>query len=207
MMLTHPKTLTLRVAAWAAPGLGALALLVTAGCAHRPRAISVDELPVRQEKEAVYRVVPGDGLDVFVWNQERLSGRFKVRGDGVLTLPLAGDLRVAGLTPEEVAHGIAVSLEGYVRDPKVTVLVAEPHLPRISVLGEVRQPGQFEVGRGESVLDMLARAGGLTEFADPDSIYVVRGDTLIRFSYEQMISGRSSGTAFRLRERDVIVVR
>lgn len=187
--------------------LGALLSVTIGACASSRRGVAVDELVKENEqREHVYRLASGDLVDVSTWGQEPFSGTYRVRGDGRITLALIGDVTVAGLTPQQAATTIAQRLEGIILEPKVTVSVSEPRVPMVSVLGEVRMAGHFELHDGDSVLDLIARAQGLTEFADTDAIYVLRDDQRIRFSFTDLVRGVGAGLSFRLRDHDVIVV-
>jgi polysaccharide export outer membrane protein len=80
---------------------------------------------------------------------------------------------------------------------------------RVSVLGEVKQPGRFELEYDESLLSAVARGGGLTEYADRDSIYVVRREPhllRIRFRFRDLAGPEAISARFRLNDGDVVVV-
>jgi polysaccharide export outer membrane protein len=156
-----------------------------------------------------YRIKIGDELRVAVWNQEPLSGTMTVREDGRITLALIGEVAIAGLAPDAAASQIARRLDGLVVDPKVSVQLVRSPPARISVLGEVRAPGQMELLTEEGVLDAIARSGGLTEFADYDAIYVLRGGVhpaRIRFRFSDLTRVNSKAYAFKVRHADIVVV-
>lgn len=187
----------------------ALACLLGSSCIHLDPYVWVDELPEDAYQPDPYRIQPGDTLHVSIWKQDNLTGDVRVRPDGQITLPLVGDVSVAGLTPTDAAETITRRLDGLVLNPAVAVAVREGHVPRVSVIGEVRTAGQFPLEREETVLHLIAKAGGLTEFAQPDAIFVVRkGDERrrVRFSYDELSRGKGRGLEFRLRDGDVIVV-
>jgi polysaccharide export outer membrane protein len=187
------------------PGSLAAAMVLTA-CAGHQKAVWVEELPVEAQNGHTYHIRAGDLIEVFVWNQERFSGPRRVRPDGRIMLPLIGDIEVAGTSPEAASRAIAARLQGMVHDANVAVSVSETRATLVSVIGEVRNPGRFTVGQGDALLDIIAYAGGLTEFADGDAIFVLRGDTRIRFSFERLVQGGGPGNAFRFRDGDVVVV-
>ncbi len=187
----------------------ALALALAAfGCATDGKFVWVDELAGDALKPAPYQVVPGDRLLVNVWNQPPLSGEVLVRPDGNITLPLVGDVPVAGTTPKQVAEAIARKLSGLVVEPHVAVSLAGTRAPTVSVLGEVRSAGSFELRPGDGVLELLARAGGLSEFARKDAIFVVRRrqELRVRFDYGRLSRGAGAAAAFELQDGDVVVV-
>ena len=129
------------------------------------------------QRTGAYRVGEGDVLRVAVWGDNQLSGTSTVRPDGQITLPLIGDVEAGGRTPPEIQEDIARRLVSYVTDrPRVTVTVVEINSYRVYVVGRVNQPGEFTPNSPVTVLQALALARGLDEFADPDSIIIVRRD-------------------------------
>jgi polysaccharide biosynthesis/export protein len=198
------------------------ALLVAAlsgagGCAT-PAAdnfLWIDELPEEQLEPMPYRIRGQDKLQVTVFKQESLSGEVLVRADGKVTIPLIGDVPVVGKTPPEAAAEVAQLLEGtgFIDKPSVSVAVLETRNPTFAVVGEVRQPGSFELQPGTTVLDGVALAGGVSEFAQKDRVFVIRrpkdpaGDILrVRFHYEKLSRSDGNGLRFTLDDGDVIVV-
>ena len=121
-----------------------------------------------------YVVGPEDVIEVFVWKEPELSTTVTIRPDGMITLPLAGELEAAGTTPAELGEQIADRLKQYMDRPLVTVVVKTINSPKISVLGEVRRPGRYLMLQSTSVLDAIAMGGGFTEFASRDFVVVLR---------------------------------
>lgn len=183
-------------------------VVATSGCAHGPYTW-VDDLPDEAIGPEPYRIRSGDQLEVQVWNQEQLTTEARVRRDGKITVMLLGDLPVAGLTPQEATELVRERLDGLVVDPRVSVSIREDRPDHVTVLGEVQTAGRYPVERGETVLHLLAKAGGLTDFADPNGIYVIRREPepmRVRFSYAKLAGGVGSGLAFTLKDGDVIYV-
>jgi len=142
-----------------------------------------------------YRIVAGDVLDVIVWRNKELSLQVTVRPDGWISYPLASDVKVAGATVVEVQKKLEEALGKYVTSPSVTVVVTKVANLRVSILGKVRQPGRYNLDGPTTVLDVLALAGGLTEFADHDGIYVLRASTGPDGLYERIAAKYSSSTS------------
>lgn len=164
------------------------------------------DIPVTDEK-----LRAGDRISVTVTRMDELRAgqTFTVAADGTITLPLVGPLQVGGLTAQAAALSLNTRLNGIVVNPDARITVVTPRLPTISVMGEVNQPGRYQVDHGEGVMAALAQGGGLTEFADQDEIYVVRkypSLTRIRFRYEDLVGGVGKSVQFVLRDGDVIVV-
>jgi len=156
-----------------------------------------------------FRIGPEDILDVQVWKNSDLSRIVPVRPDGMISLPLVNDIQAAGLTPTDLRLHITRRLVEFVPSPEVSVIVREVHSVKVAVIGAVRMPGLFEVKSPATVLDMLARAQGLNEFADRGRIVVLRQNgattTRIPFNYRQVAEG-SEQDNFSVRPGDVIVV-
>src|SRR4029079_9900900 len=113
-----------------------------------------------------YHVVAGDVLDVIVWRNKDLSMQVTVRPDGWISYPLAGELRAADSTVVAIQNTLQENLAKYVTTPIVTVVVTRVANLKVSVLGKVRQPGRYDLQGPTTVLDVLALAGGPTEYAD-----------------------------------------
>jgi polysaccharide export outer membrane protein len=127
----------------------------------------------------------------------------------MISLPLVNDIQAAGLTPSDLRLRITQRLTEFVPSPEVSVIVREVHSVKVAVIGAVRMPGLFEVRSPATILDMLARAQGLSEFADRGRIVVLRQNgeatTRIPFNYRQVAEG-SEQDNFSVRPGDVIFV-
>ena len=156
-----------------------------------------------------FRIGPEDVLDVQVWKNEELSRVVPVRPDGMISLPLVNDIRASGLTAVELRQAITQRLAEYVPSPEVSVMVREVHSVKVAVLGAVRMPGHYEVKSSATVLELIARAQGLTEFADRGRIVVMRQNgastTRIPFNYRKVAEGSEQDNFF-VRPGDIIVV-
>lgn len=158
-----------------------------------------------------YKIGPEDRLNVSVWKNDDLSWVGPVRPDGKISLPLVNDIAVAGLTTNEVRAQVTERLATFINPaPEVSVSVLEVHSFKVSVLGRVRMPGQYEVKNGQArVTDMLARAQGFADFADKGSIRVVRyvngKPTAIKFKYDDATRGKE-GADFLVQPGDSIYV-
>lgn len=157
-----------------------------------------------------YKIGPEDILDINVWKNAELSReRIPVRPDGKISHPLVDDITVAGLTTSQVKTEVTKRLAQFIDPPpEVSVVVREIHSPKVSVSGNVRMAGYFELKTSNvTVLDMIARAQGLNEFADKGNIKVIRSgqNGAIEFKYNDAINGRN-GANFIVQPGDVIVV-
>jgi polysaccharide export outer membrane protein len=182
---------------------------LVAGCAGPALYVWVDDLPDQAFAVDPYRIHPGDVMAILVWNQPNLSGELRVRPDGMVSVPLVGDVAVEGLTPTACAAQIMSRLAGLVLEPKVTVNLRETRPPSVSVIGQVVDAGDYPLREGDTVLQVLARASGLTEFADPERIFVVRRRPellRVRFAYSTLVAGEGRALSFKLRDGDIVVV-
>ena len=188
------------------PVLALLLTITLSGCKHEAPFVWVDEL---REDTGQQTIQPGDTLTVLVKNQQQLTGDFVVRANGAYLQPLVGEIVVAGLTTEVVVERLRARLTNIITTPEITVSVSTPRPLSISVLGEVRTQGNFTIPFGEGVMGALARAGGLTEFADRDKIFVLREwpkRVRVRFTYDDLVGGEIKSVSFKLRDRDVVIV-
>ena len=160
-----------------------------------------------------YRVGPEDILSISVWKNPDLSrDRVPVRPDGKISLSLLNDIEVQGKTTAQIRAELTERLiaSNLIENPEVGVVVLEIHSPKVSVSGNVRMAGYFELRTSDvTVLDMIAKAQGLNEFADKGSIKVLRrganGVTAIDFKYNDAINGKNNAN-FIVQPGDVIVV-
>lgn len=123
-----------------------------------------------------YRINAGDELEVYVWGEERLQRKVKVLPDGTMAFPLVGQLSVAGMLPKDLEAVIGDRLQPQYRGqvPQVTVSVISPAGLQFSVMGKVKSPGTFSPGRYVNLLEALSLAGGPAEFANLDSLVIIR---------------------------------
>lgn len=158
-----------------------------------------------------YLVSPGDVLQVRVFQQEAMSARVKVRADGKVSLPFVNEVQVAGKPPAGIAAELQVKLKDFVNTPVVTVSVEETRPLTVSVLGEVVRPGAVTLDPGAGVLQALAGAGGLTDFAQRDGIFVLRTvvgrpqPVRVRFTWDELTRGVGKAAGFGLMAGDVVV--
>ncbi len=185
----------------------------TPGCGPRGRFVWASELSGAQlslPHPGGYRIVAGDLIWVRVLNQDAVSTRAHVRADGRFTLPLVGDVAVAGLTPAELASELEARFKPFILAASVSVLVEEGQPTRVSVVGEVTHSGSYVATTDAGVLEALALAGGPNEFACRSCIFVVRneGDQIvrIRFTYDRLARGELPDARFALRSGDTVVV-
>jgi polysaccharide export outer membrane protein len=195
------------------------ALLAVSGCTANRFGISDQERPGNTAQSSIhrnaimeYRIGPADVLSISVWNHREMNQTVTVRPDGNISFPLTGDIQVVGLTPLELQDVMEKALGKYMEiiPGEVSVVVDEVHSYKVSVLGEVHLPGQFEFQSQATVLDALAEAGGLTEFASSSNIQILRTNNgqleKRRFDYKKLIKTESSAERILIFPGDVILV-
>lgn len=142
-----------------------------------------------------YRVNPGDELEVFVWGEERMQRPVRVLPDGSFAFPLAGTIAAAGKTAPQIAADIGEKIKGNYRKavPDVTVAVRDTAGARFYVVGKVRTPGGYAIGRTVNVVQALSLAGGTAEFADVDNAVILRqtpsGQSVERVRLAEVLKG------------------
>lgn len=183
------------------------------GCAHQvsptvaAQAAAAEVLPPDQER---YMLGPEDVIEVSVWKEPDMTKQLIVQPDGKVFYPLIGEVRVAGKTVKQVQEEISKRLEKFVTDASVTVILLKTQHYKFYVTGKVNKPGEFLAGRPTSVLQAIAMAGGLTPFASPRNIKIVRKiggvDEVYLFNYKDVSKGLLMSQDILLHPGDVVVV-
>jgi polysaccharide biosynthesis/export protein len=163
---------------------------------------------------AAYVIGPEDVLDISIWKNADISRTVPVRPDGKISLPLLNDVQAAGLSPLQLRETLTKALTAYIPEPAVSVLVREVHSFKVTVIGQVKTPGRYELKDRATVLDVLALAGGPTEYAVRNRIVVMRHDqsssVQIPFPYDRMMTKPGAKTDapdnFCVKPGDVILV-
>ena len=130
--------------------------------------------------DAEFTIGPEDVLGVLVWREADVSGDVTVRADGMVTLPLVRDVKAAGLTTNQLAEQIQTSLREFITDASVTVVVRQMNSRKVFITGEVGKPGAYPLASTMTVMQLIAIAGGLSEFAESNSISILRVRTARR---------------------------
>ena len=173
-------------------------------------AVPLNAQTVADAPTADYVIGPEDVLDIAVWNSTELSRTVPVRPDGKISLPLLNDVQAAGLTPMQLRDALAKALTAYIPTPTISIIVREVHSFKVTVIGEVKTPGRYELKSRSTVLDLLAIAGGLSQYAARGRIVVLRqeGGTTreLPFPYDKLTSKASGQDNFCVKPGDIILV-
>jgi polysaccharide biosynthesis/export protein len=157
---------------------------------------------------ANYIIGESDSLEVSIWGEQALSRQVTVRPDGLVSLPLIGEVKATGKTPVELQGTIEQALSKFIKDPKCVVIVLEPKSKQIYVDGQVVNPGQFVLDKDIYFSQIISLAGGFTEWADKGSITILRNEgdkrVPIKADYNKIIKGKKPD--IKLMPGDTIVV-
>jgi len=152
-----------------------------------------------------------DVLNINVWKEPEMSRIVPVRPDGMISLPLVGEIKAKGLTPVQLQDQISTSLKRLMADPQVTVMVADVRSLTFNVVGQVQKPGYYPLTRRMTVLDAIALSGGFQSFAKQKKVYVLRTSAdgkqvRLPFNYKDVIKGKRPDENIELHPRDTVVV-
>jgi polysaccharide export outer membrane protein len=206
-MMTFHTTLVRAVCGLAA----AAGLCLLAGCAAAP----VENLAEIRKPAAEFLIGPEDVLEITVWRNADLSKTVIVRPDGMISLPLIGDLKANGFTAAQLAEKITVKLKEFKESPTVAVSVKEINSYSIYVVGEVLKPGKYPLKSHTTLLQAISIAGGFTPFASKNKLQVVRNsvgtdgearENRIPVRYDDLLAGKGEPGNFLLRSGDTVVV-
>ncbi len=162
------------------------------------------------EPPADYVIGPEDVLGVLFWRETEMSGDVTVRPDGRITLPLIGDVVAAGLTPVALKSNLQAAAAKFLTDPNATIVVREIKSRQVFITGEVSNPGAYPLTGPRTVMQLIALAGGVNEFADKNAIAVIRVENgqqrRFSFKYEDVARGKSLQQNILLKPGDTVVV-
>jgi polysaccharide biosynthesis/export protein len=156
-----------------------------------------------------YVIGADDVLAVVFWKEPEISSAgLRVRPDGKISLPLLGDVTAAGLAPDELKQQLETIAKPFFADPAAAVMVSEINSRKVFITGEVGHPGGFRLNGPMSVLQALALAGGLTEFANKNRVDIISSNDAQsarrRFSYKAIVKGKAPDVP--LKPGDTVVV-
>jgi polysaccharide export outer membrane protein len=150
--------------------------------------------PQRAYGDGEFHLGPEDVIEVSVYQDKELDRTVPVRPDGKISLPLIGEMTASGKTAIELQKEIAQRLKQFVADPTVTVVVKEVNSPKVTVFGEVKNPNMYKIKDKATLLDVIALAGGLTDYSKK-KVIVSRigpnGETqFIKVNIDDLIKGK-----------------
>ena len=159
---------------------------------------------------AGYIIGAEDVLGIVFWREPEMNGDVTVRPDGKVTLPLIGELRAEGLGPETLRDQIKQAAAKYMSDPNVSVVVRQINSRKVFITGRVTTPGTYALAGPRTVMQVIALAGGLNEYADAKNITVLRvangQSQSFKFNYKDVARGKKLEQNILLQPGDTIVV-
>jgi polysaccharide export outer membrane protein len=212
---------------------GVLAMSVAAGDAQsRPKAsqapptgtppskvaTSPGQLALGQISPPADYVIGTDDVLIVVFRREKdMSAEVVVRPDGKITLPVLNDIQAAGLTPDQLRVNLTEEAKRLVEDPNVTVAVKQINSRKVFITGQVRAPGAYPIGARMTIVQLIAMAGGLTEYAKQKDIVIIRDvpagmakpgakPITFRFNYEDVQKLKNLASNLDLKPGDTVIV-
>ena len=160
-----------------------------------------------------YVIGPDDVLIVGFWRDKDLSAEVVVRPDGLISLPLINELVASGLTPDQLRQKVTVAAQKFVEDPTVSIVVKQINSRKVFIVGQVAKPGTYPLGGPMTVVQLIAVAGGLNEYADRENIIIVRAErrpdgepVSVRINYGDLMKRKNLRQNIDLKPGDTIMV-
>jgi len=157
-----------------------------------------------------YVIGPEDVLLIHVWREETLTRQVTVRIDGKISHPLIDEIQAAGLTPLQLKKAVIATIEKFVDDPVVSIIVVEANSFKVFVSGQVRSQGIFRLRKETTILELIPMAGGFTDWADQKKIMIIRKEDgkekRITVNYKKLVKGDKGAANIVLKAGDIIIV-
>jgi polysaccharide biosynthesis/export protein len=158
-----------------------------------------------------YVIGPQDVLSIVFWRDKDMSADVTVRPDGKISLPLLNQVQAAGNTPEQLRAKLIEAASKYIEEPNATVVVKEIHSRNVYITGNVSKPGTYPLMGNVNVLQLIALAGGVLEYADSKNIKIIRTDAAgtpqyLKFNYNDVVRQKHVEQNISLHPNDTVVV-
>lgn len=177
---------------------------------HEDKGKAAPEMKRADYDPKTYIIGEQDVLGIDVWKEKDISQTVVVRPDGKITIPLVDEVYVVGLTPLQLQTLLEDKLKPFLTVPQVTVIVKEISSRKVYLMGQVGRTGPFLINSTTTVLQLIAQAGGLRDFAKKKKIYIMRNENgkteQFRFNYDDVIKGKRLEQNIILRPGDTVVV-
>lgn len=196
------------------------AVIALSGCSGNPLKSSegaeAPDKPMAAVQSVIgvsaYQIQPGDKLEISVYGEDELQKEITVGPGGGINFPLIGDLNARGKTVDQLREEVRGQLSTFIPEASVSVSIKEVVGNKVSVLGQVSDPGEYVLSGTTDVLQALSMAGGITAFAATKKVKILRRDqrtgqqTVIPFNYSDVIKGVSLEQNILLKSGDTVVV-
>ena len=157
-----------------------------------------------------YVIGPDDVLTIVFWREKDMTADVAVRPDGKISLPLLNDVEANGLTPEQLRAKLTEAAAKFFEDPTVTVVVKAINSRKVFLTGNVKNPGAYPLSAPTTVLQLIATAGGLLEYAKAKDIRVMRTENgkpvSLKFNYKDVAQGKNLQQNVLLKPGDTVIV-
>jgi polysaccharide export outer membrane protein len=157
-----------------------------------------------------YTIGPDDVLTIVFWREKDMGADVTVRPDGKISLPLINDITAAGLTPEQLRVAITGAADKFITDPTVSVVVKSINSRRVFITGQVNKPSQYGLSGPMTVLQLIAMAGGVLEYADSEHITIVSTvdgkPVSFGFNYKEVVKRKNLQQNVQLKPGDTVIV-
>jgi polysaccharide export outer membrane protein len=167
-------------------------------------------LPAGAPLPADYLIGPEDVLDIVFWRDKDMSTQATVRPDGRITLPLINEVQASGMTPDQLRDTLMSAAAKYVEDPNVSVVVKTINSRKVFITGNVAKPGAYPLTAPTTVVQLIAMAGGLHEFAESKNIIIMRNENgkpvALPFNYKDVLKRKNLKQNIELKPGDTVVV-
>ena len=187
---------------------------VTSSSAAQTNSVVQTPPSAPNEKELHYKIGVGDNVNIHVWRNADLSTTVPVRPDGYISMPLLGDIKASGLGPEELSDVIEKKLAGFLKDPRVSVIMqglsSNEYINRVRVTGAVNHPTSIPYREGMTVLDLVLDTGGVNQFAAGNKTKIYRKvgtkTEVLEVKLKDILEKADLTTNFAILPGDVITV-
>jgi polysaccharide biosynthesis/export protein len=174
-------------------------------------ASAADQNSASKAHDENYVIGNEDVLAISVWKEPELTKSIPVRSDGKISLPLVGELQATGKTPLQLEQDITQKLKSFITAPEVNVTVEKVNSKKFNILGEINKPGSYPLTATTTIMDAIATAGGLRDFAKKSGIYVLRKTSQgkeehLKFNFKDFIKGKGSDQNITLQPDDTVIV-
>jgi polysaccharide export outer membrane protein len=157
-----------------------------------------------------YVIGPDDVLAIVFWRDKDMSTDVVVRPDGKISLPLLNDVQASGLSPEQLRLQLTEVASKLLEEPTVTIVVKAIYSRKVFATGQLNKPGPYPLSGPTTVLQLIATAGGLLEYADKKNIRVMRTENgkqvSYKFNYNDVVQGKNLKQNIDLKPGDTVIV-
>ena len=166
--------------------------------------IFIFPLVITNIQAAEYRLQQDDSLNILVWGHPDLSVSNSIDPDGEISLPLLGKVKAEGLTIDELRELLEEGYSEYIREPRVSLSLLSYKRSQVMILGQVRNPGTYELSGETRVLQLIARAGGPTGMAALEQLKLSRGEEVLEIDLQALLNGTNPAENYLLQDGDVL---